>query len=339
MTWRKKTHEEVEELRQFVEEMKRGVTTATGDSLLETLRQIHDGREAPAPAPDHRRLLLERLRREMAARDGAEEPDRPVLSFPRVGRTPIVLRWALAASLVLHLGMGGFVLSWLRENVLHPGEFFGQGEAPPQESAGVDQKVLWLPLPASSGRPGAGPKGHPLGTASGRAPAVDSGGRAVGTAEPAAPSRGAGRVAARPVPSEAAPMVGEFAATDSLAESSLAEPGDFPSLTSPGTVESFTEVLADSISSVDIDPPRIISTPKPEYPVRALADQIQGLVKVRCVFDADGKVRDVKVVRGLGYGLDEAAERAVRQIRFKPALRNGVAVPVAREFAVRFTIH
>ena len=41
------------------------------------------------------------------------------------------------------------------------------------------------------------------------------------------------------------------------------------------------------------------------------------------VFTANGKVEVLNVVRGLGHGLDESAQRAARGIRFNPARRDG----------------
>jgi TonB family protein len=43
-------------------------------------------------------------------------------------------------------------------------------------------------------------------------------------------------------------------------------------------------------------------------------------------FTAAGEVRVLRVVSGLGHGLDEAAERAASRIRFKPAQSDGRAV-------------
>ena len=41
------------------------------------------------------------------------------------------------------------------------------------------------------------------------------------------------------------------------------------------------------------------------------------------VFEASGRLRVLKVIRGLGHGLDENAQRAAEQIRFKPAMQEG----------------
>src|SRR3954469_22044513 len=104
MFWRKDSPEDTQELRQFVDGMKRGQTLATNDSLLETLRQIHDRRETPAPVHDHRQMLLDRLRREMRVRAGEAVQDPTwVPSFAEPAPRRRFLEWAVAASLVVHV--------------------------------------------------------------------------------------------------------------------------------------------------------------------------------------------------------------------------------------------
>jgi TonB family protein len=70
-------------------------------------------------------------------------------------------------------------------------------------------------------------------------------------------------------------------------------------------------------------PAEILSKPTPVYTPEARAKKIEGEVLLEVVFEASGKLHVVRVVRGLGHGLDDAAVRAAEQIRFKPALRNG----------------
>jgi TonB family protein len=70
-------------------------------------------------------------------------------------------------------------------------------------------------------------------------------------------------------------------------------------------------------------PAEIISKPVPNYTPEARAQRIEGEVLLEVVFEASGTLRVLRVVRGLGHGLDEAATRAAEQIRFKPALRDG----------------
>lgn len=70
-------------------------------------------------------------------------------------------------------------------------------------------------------------------------------------------------------------------------------------------------------------PAEILSKPAPVYTDEARAKRIEGEVLLEVVFEASGKLRVLKVVHGLGHGLDDSAVHAAEQIRFKPALRNG----------------
>jgi TonB family protein len=74
------------------------------------------------------------------------------------------------------------------------------------------------------------------------------------------------------------------------------------------------------------NPVEILFRPKPVYTDEGRAKRVEGDVLVQVVFKASGEVQVERVVRGLGYGLDEAAEAAARQIKFKPATQNGQPV-------------
>lgn len=73
-------------------------------------------------------------------------------------------------------------------------------------------------------------------------------------------------------------------------------------------------------------PVEILSKPKPAYTEEAQKLHVEGEVELEVVFTADGRIRVLRVVRGLGHGLDEAAVAAASQIRFQPARRDGVPV-------------
>jgi TonB family protein len=75
-----------------------------------------------------------------------------------------------------------------------------------------------------------------------------------------------------------------------------------------------------------IQPVVILSKPSPVYTDEARKLRIEGEVLVEVIFRASGQVQAVRVVKGLGHGLDEAALHAAEQIRFKPALQEGQAV-------------
>lgn len=73
-------------------------------------------------------------------------------------------------------------------------------------------------------------------------------------------------------------------------------------------------------------PVEILFKPKPEYTDEARAKKIEGEVLLQVTFTASGEVKVEHVVQGLGYGLDNTAQTAARQIRFRPALQEGQPV-------------
>lgn len=85
--------------------------------------------------------------------------------------------------------------------------------------------------------------------------------------------------------------------------------------------------------------PRVLRVPRVAYPKRARDKRIQGTVKLRVTVGANGRVLRVKVLRGLGYGLDRAAVRALRRARFEPAkASNGRSVPYTIRYRYRFRL-
>ena len=70
----------------------------------------------------------------------------------------------------------------------------------------------------------------------------------------------------------------------------------------------------------------ILFKPTPVYTPEALALKLEGEVSLEVEFLASGEARVIRVVTGLGRGLDEAAAHAAERIRFKPAQAAGVPV-------------
>ncbi len=66
-------------------------------------------------------------------------------------------------------------------------------------------------------------------------------------------------------------------------------------------------------------PVEILSKPSPQYTEEARRLRVQGEVVLSVVFQANGTLKVVAVVKSLGHGLDEMAEQAASQIRFRPA--------------------
>ena len=77
---------------------------------------------------------------------------------------------------------------------------------------------------------------------------------------------------------------------------------------------------------------------KPDYTEEARRRNIEGEVVLEIVVRSDGSVGNIRILRGLGAGLDQRAADAVRQWRFSPARRQGTPVDVMVEVAVEFRI-
>jgi TonB family protein len=75
-------------------------------------------------------------------------------------------------------------------------------------------------------------------------------------------------------------------------------------------------------------PPEFLNRVKPEYTPQADASDISATVEARVVFKSDGQVGDIEIIMWAGFGLDESAAAAIRQLRFKPATRDGRPVSV-----------
>jgi len=87
-----------------------------------------------------------------------------------------------------------------------------------------------------------------------------------------------------------------------------------------------------------ITAPAIIREVKPDYTEEGRRRHLEGDVVLEIVVKSDGSVGSVKLVQGLGAGLDQRAMEAVRQWRFSPAKRYGVPVDVIVEVAMEFKL-
>jgi TonB family protein len=88
----------------------------------------------------------------------------------------------------------------------------------------------------------------------------------------------------------------------------------------PVPEEHHAKVVQDSSNSIPVS---IQSKPTPVYTAEARQLRVEGEVLLSVVFAADGQIRILSVVHGLGHGLDQAAQRAAQGVKFIPAKRNG----------------
>ena len=88
-----------------------------------------------------------------------------------------------------------------------------------------------------------------------------------------------------------------------------------------------------------ISAPQAITTPDPEYTEEARNAKTQGTCILWLIVDEHGNPRDIRVVRGLGFGLDAKAIEAVKQWRFQPAEKDGHPVNVQISVEVGFRLY
>jgi TonB family protein len=91
----------------------------------------------------------------------------------------------------------------------------------------------------------------------------------------------------------------------------------------PGGMKAMTKFIGDSLY----------------YSYRARRAQIQGTVYVSFLVETSGKVSDVHVLKGLGYGLDQQALRVVKAMpRWNPGRQSGRPVAVRYSLPIRFSL-
>jgi len=86
-----------------------------------------------------------------------------------------------------------------------------------------------------------------------------------------------------------------------------------------------------------IKEPKKLKNIAPVYPPIATQARVQGVVILECTISPQGKVTEVKVLRGIPL-LDQAAIDAVKQWVYTPTLLNGVPVPVIMTVTVNFKL-
>lgn len=92
------------------------------------------------------------------------------------------------------------------------------------------------------------------------------------------------------------------------------------------------EIVSDdevyNIKDAGVIPPRILSKKAPSYTKEAIEQKIEGVIVLSIIFSIDSSVKEIKIIQGLGYGLDEEAIKAASQIKFIPATKDGKTVNV-----------
>jgi TonB family protein len=88
----------------------------------------------------------------------------------------------------------------------------------------------------------------------------------------------------------------------------------------------------------DLTAPVLVQHVEPMYPPAALKAGLGGTVSLEITVAADGTVAAVKLLKGAGFGLDEAALEAARKFRFKPATHDGQPIASTVLFDQKFVL-
>jgi TonB family protein len=85
-------------------------------------------------------------------------------------------------------------------------------------------------------------------------------------------------------------------------------------------------------------PPVVTKHSEPKYSKQAQNAKVEGIVVLGAVVDTDGRAHDIKVLTGLGHGLDEEAIKCVEKWRFTPAKSRGNPVPLRIHMELKFKL-
>lgn len=93
------------------------------------------------------------------------------------------------------------------------------------------------------------------------------------------------------------------------------------------------------VTDTKVTIPVLIQEVKPQYPMGARKAGIEGNSQLKIQVLPDGSVGEIQLVKSTGDpSLDEAAQKAVKQWKFKPGRSGGKAVPVWMTLSVKFEL-
>lgn len=87
-----------------------------------------------------------------------------------------------------------------------------------------------------------------------------------------------------------------------------------------------------------IEAPVVTSRVEPRYPDNYRKAGVAGIVILEAAISDKGDVEQTNVIKSVAPGLDMAAAEAVRQWKFKPAMKNGKPVPVLFNLTINFKL-
>lgn len=90
-------------------------------------------------------------------------------------------------------------------------------------------------------------------------------------------------------------------------------------------------------TAAGLKPPIPYRRIKPEYPPIAFLYEVKATIDVEADIGAGGEVLAIKFVRWAGFDLEASVEKAIREMNWRPAMRNGKPLPMRILLRYNFT--
>jgi protein TonB len=116
--------------------------------------------------------------------------------------------------------------------------------------------------------------------------------------------------------------------------------GQSPSAASGSTSDSSSNENPPHAGTEGVTIPKCTYMPRPPYTKEAKKAKVKGIVLVEGVVGLDGRLTNLRVVKALGYDLDESALNTLKTWKCDPAIGpNGKPVPALVPIEVNFRLH
>lgn len=89
----------------------------------------------------------------------------------------------------------------------------------------------------------------------------------------------------------------------------------------------------------EVSSPGVLFDPSPTYPAVAHSLKLQGTTILQLTVTPAGTPSDIAILKPIGCGLDDQAVKALGTWKFKPAMLNGIPVPVRIDVEVSFNMY
>jgi TonB family protein len=95
-----------------------------------------------------------------------------------------------------------------------------------------------------------------------------------------------------------------------------------------------------TVGEDSIVPPKCLYHPLPHYTQEARDAKVEGIIMLQAVIRKTGQITDIKVLRSIGYGLDESAiETLSKEWKFEPGTLKGRPVDIQANIEVSFRLY